>query len=274
MRLVLFSILIHGLIFLFLTFHPPLPRNEKRLSFEVVTNPIRPRARSRRSLGGGARTVNLRPAYMNLGTIPISPGTDTNESEIQSADLMNINPQVTGAFDHLAAEINAFLEYPSLLIEGGIRGTASLDLYFDARGEIDEARSKFSGDHRALRGLLVLASRRGLRQWYQGAGARLAFDQFRNQHFHADFTSSSILSDVNRIERNGSGDYRFVRRHFVSMCANPFGVDLSCVMLKAYGAVKRVTTREFEVKLSLLEDTLSAFDEMGLRGMREVIRGG
>lgn len=238
----------------------------------------------KRSKGKASRArlgaLDLRPAYMKegwllgakTGEVGVSGG-EKSESETLSSELLNVNPKVTAAFDNLAGQINHFLDYPSILIENGVQGTATLDLYFDSRGEIDENRSKFLGGHRSLRGLLVRASRQGLEKWYRADGARLDKDQFKNQHFHADFSISYTLTEASKVEKEGEGSYRLVRRHYSSVCANPMGLDLACIAVKGYGAVRRALTDDYRVKLAALQDVLDHYDDIRLQGMREIIRG-
>lgn len=111
-------------------------------------------------------------------------------------------------------------------------------------------------------------------KWYHGDGARLAKEQFKNQHFRADFSISYTLTDASRVDRIGEDSFHFVRRHYRSVCANPMGVDLACLAVKGYGAIRNAFTNEDRIKLASLEDTLDHYDEMGLQGLRQQIRSG
>ena len=122
------------------------------------------------------------------------------------------------AFDHLAAQINQNLDYPILLAENGVQGNARLDLIFDSLGEVIEEMSFFTGTHRAIRGLLVKASRVGIVEWYRSDAYRLHREDFKNQHFTAEL-SLSVLSSETKWLRGASGEYQLVRRHRVSACA-------------------------------------------------------
>lgn len=65
--------------------------------------------------------------------------------------MLTSDSKTIRAFDRLAELIHQEIDYPDLLIEEGVQGISSLDLYFDHEGKIDEERSKFSGSNRWLR---------------------------------------------------------------------------------------------------------------------------
>ena len=225
--------------------------------------------------------IDFRPFYMrgrSAALVATAPPLFTDpapspfgNSEPESRALLDVNPRVANAFDHLAAEVNYFLDYPPLLIENGIQGFVVLDLYFDAHGEIDEERSRCIGDHPALRGLLVHAGRLGLARWYRSDGSRLRAADFRNQHFHGEFSITYGGESFSKVERSGDAVYR-LEHHVATGCAHPAGVDIACVAARAYGIAKNTVSRENRVAWVSLQDRLSQYDELGLRGMRDKIR--
>lgn len=250
---------------------------------EIVRTDVQPSALSKRlrSSGRGKLLPDIRPAYMKSGwmtkSLSAKPAIERKESSTGTSyaeKLLSQNSRSITAFDQLALQIHYYLDYPSLLIENGVEGYSTLDLYFDSEGEIDEARSGFSGSHRLVRGLLARAARRGIEKWYLSDGGRLEREQFRNQHFRADFSISRTQTSDSRVEKNGEDSYRIVRRHHASLCATPFGVDLACIAVKGYGAVKNAITDESRVRFIALRDTLDHYDEIGLSGLREVVRRG
>ena len=98
------------------------------------------------------------------------------------------------------------------LSENGVQGIATLDLYFDNEANVDESRSKFSGGHRMIRGLLVKATRLGVLEWFQSDALRLRKVQFRNQHYHASFEISFALGSSSEVTRVSPGSYSMLRR--------------------------------------------------------------
>ena len=227
------------------------------------------------------RRLDLRPSFARAGLgffaskskVKGSGESGWSQSEVQADELLNVNPKIVHAFDQLAAQIDHFLDYPSILIENGVTGTASLDLYFDSEGEIDEVRSQFLGGHRSLRGLLVRASRQGLETWYRSSGGRLKRDEFKNQHFRADFSISYALTEASRVEKEAEGSYLLTRRSSASICAQPTGVDVTCLMMKGYGVAQRNFSDSYRSRLVALQDVLDNFDQIGLQGMRRIVRG-
>lgn len=192
----------------------------------------------------------------------------TNEN---AKELLFTEPKVMRAFDQLAQKVNFYLEYPLLLVEDGISGNASLDLYFDYNGMVDEDRSIFSGSNKFVRGLLVKATRDGLLKWYETDGTHLRTDEFRNQYFHVDFEISYTQDNVSKFEKLISNTYSFTRRQYRHVCANPAGVDLACVAMKTYGVINKAVSPEFKIKLSSLKERLEYFDQLGLKNINTTI---
>lgn len=188
-------------------------------------------------------------------------------------ELLFTETKVLRAFDLLAEKINQFLDYPEILIENGVQGVATLDLYFDKDGNIDEARTKLFGGNRSVRGLLAHASRSGLVKWYRSDADQLKRDQFKNQHFRADFVISHALEDASRLEKTSQGSYTFLRRHYVHKCANPTGVDVACVAMKTYGFIRGNVSKAYKARFQALQDRLEHYDDIGLDGVTAEIRG-
>jgi hypothetical protein len=211
-----------------------------------------------------ARTLLSRPK--------IDAGNTYGISNPDSVDLLFSNPKVFLAFDLLAEKINQYLDYPSILIENGIQGIATLDLYFDDDGSVDEARSKFFGDNRWVRGLLVRAARQGILKWYVHDTFRLKKSEFRNQHFRADFEISYSQPSSSKIEKTGSGFYTFTRRHYMHECADPTGVSVTCLAMKIYGATERRLSSDYRMKYEALKDQLEYFDNTGLNNLNSLIK--
>jgi hypothetical protein len=204
-----------------------------------------------------------------------SPNTLTQEnlnpSEAYRESVLSEHSQSSLAFDLLAKNINSELEYPTLLIQNSIQGQSQLDLYFDHEGEVDEKRSRFLGGPRAIRGLLVLAARKGLKHWYQGISAlSLSKGQFKNQHFRANFELSYELNTLHKLRKEHDGNYQFVRRENINPCVNTF-LDLACMASKAYGALQKATSDEYKIKYLNLLDRLDAYDQLGLKNYKNTI---
>jgi len=64
-----------------------------------------------------------------------------------------------------------------------------------------------------------------------------------------------------------------IRRHYASVYASPTGIDLACLAAKSYGAVHNALTSGERIKFIALQDVLDHYDEIGLQGIREMIRG-
>ncbi len=220
---------------------------------------------------------DLRPDYMKTGYF-LSKKSDlenktADAGKIERGELLNTASNVMTAFDHLATQINGYLEYPEILIENNVQGTAVLDLYFDFNGKIDETNSRLSGSHVAIRGLLVKAARLALQDWYRSDVYRLKRDQFRNQHFHANLEVTHTESDLSELKKLGSDQYQLTRRRYKNeICAVPGSVDLACLAMKAKGAVENLVSDKGRIELQLLEDRLAHFDDLGLNGLNQLIR--
>jgi hypothetical protein len=232
-----------------------------------------------------AKHFDLRPSYLkgnSLSHMPISRDPklgianleDQANSQANSTnELLNTPLHVTTAFDHLAAQIDRNLDYPNLLVEHNVQGYAVLDLRFDNDGKVNESESSFSGNHRAVRGLLVKAARLALQEWYKSDAYRLARDEYRGQHFRAELEISYTERDESSLEKNNPNDYQMIRRRFKNECANPLGVDLLCVALKTEGAVEDAITDASRIKFELLKDKLSYDDDLGLKGINDWVAG-
>jgi hypothetical protein len=167
--------------------------------------------------------------------------------------------------------INGHLDYPQMLAENGVYGLATLDLYFDREARIDESRSRFSGDNRWVRGLLVSAARKGLVAWYNSIGGRLEREKFRNQHFRADFVITYTSTQSSDLQKEEEGSYHMVRRSLVQTCLNPTvgGVDVACVAMRVAGAISTQLSEKYKIKYQALKDRLETLDGMDLRGIND-----
>jgi hypothetical protein len=169
--------------------------------------------------------------------------------------------------------INGHLDYPAMLAENGIHGMASLDLYFDHNAQIDESRSRMLGDSRFIRGLFVQAARVGLMDWFRGMGGTLSKDQFRDQHFRADFVITYTSTRLSELEKNGEGSYHLVRKSLVQTCLNPAmgGVDMTCAALRVAGAISKQVSSDYKIRFEALKDRLEQYDSLGLSGLNRSI---
>lgn len=213
--------------------------------------------------GAGIRSV------LNSNAYPVS---NNSSEESSSKDLLYADSKTRVAFDRLAEKINQDIDYPTLLIENGVQGISTLDLYFDSMGNVDESKSSFTGANRSVRGLLVKAARSGILKWYEMDAFRLEKQAFRNQHFRADFSISYTQTDLSELKRVAVSSYSITRRHYMHECASPIGVDLSCVALKTYGALDNLLSREARVKFEALKDRLEYFDDLELKGLNKLIQ--
>lgn len=256
--------------------------NGNRASF--ASKPQTPAGQPKKSTQ--RRQIDLRPSFAKYSTLfsgrkhkTSRDGTGDDRSRqnaISNSDareLLLTETKVLVAFDLLAEKINYYIDYPIILIENGVQGIATLDLYFDQEGNIDADQSRFFGDNRYVRGILVRAARKGVVKWYLSDAVRLQKDQFKNQHFRAEFAISYTLPSISRIEKNSLGSYTFLRRHYMHECANPTGIDVACLAAKAYGALQSEFSDSYKIKFRALKDTLEHYDDIGLNGIGALIRG-
>jgi hypothetical protein len=267
-------------------FPHPIPHSSP-IEIELVAKSKMASVRKTKSLAQSAKHFDLRPSYLkgsSLSGMPISrdpnlgfgwgQANSTADSQANSTSaLLNTPIRVTTAFDHLAAQIDRNLDYPNLLVEHNVQGYAVLDLRFDQEGKVNESESSFSGNHRAVRGLLVKAARLALQEWYKSDAYRLARDEYRGQHFRAELEISYTERDESSLEKNNPNDYQMIRKRFKNECANPLGVDLLCVALKTEGAVEDAITDASRIKFELLKDKLSYYDDLGLKGINDLVAG-
>jgi hypothetical protein len=190
-------------------------------------------------------------------------------------DLLLTESKVMSSFDQLATLINGNLEFPIMLVEHGVQGIATLDLYFDQNGSIDEEKSSFSGDNRMVRGLLVKAVRKGLVNWYRSGLTRLEKEKLRNQHFRSDFVISYFLPTESALIKTNESAYKMLRRELIATCIAPtpsgFGLDVTCTAVKVAGSLKRAISDTYKGRYMALTESLSDYDRMGLEGINRQI---
>ena len=220
--------------------------------------------------------IDLRPSYLREGTLfskTLAPqsGARGNSDGNETKAILNRPLIVIDAFDHLAAQINRNLEYPTLFVKNGIQGSATLTLRFDSDGNVNETQSEFAGSHHSIRGLLVKAARLGLVEWYQSDAYRLHKDQFKNQYFRAELFLSYVEADLSRLAKNSSGSYQITKRRYKDTTC---GGDLICLAMKAEGAIENVLNDNERIRLDLLKDKLDSYDDQGLKGINLVIHEG
>ena len=223
------------------------------------------------------KPIDLRPGFLRTKSIAASEsGMQAKPSAPAlsplTQDLLLTESKATTAFDLLTQHINFHLDYPRILVENGVQGIASLDLYFDSEGNIDETKSKFAGPNRSVRGLLARASREGIVNWYKSDVLRLDREQFKNQHFRADFALSYLEEESTKITKNGTVNYTFVRRRRLMTCASPMGVDVTCMATRAYGSIRNAVTSKGRLQLEALQDDLDHYDRLGLSGLASSIQ--
>lgn len=199
-------------------------------------------------------------------------------SESTRKEFLFTESKIADVFDLLAEKINRHLDYSELLAEDGLQGLATLDLYFDREGRVDETKSRFLGSNRYLRGVLVRAARKGLVEWGLSDASRLKKDQFRNQHFRADFELSHLLRLGSELQKTMPNSYRFIRAktlNYVCLGGQPGDgtpyVDFACLLAVASGALKKTMSSEYRMRLQALKDTLEEFDERGIAGVNALI---
>ncbi len=235
--------------------------------------------------------VDLRPGFIKdhawgtgshvvAGRDVVSGNSTTSNGSVPDAyisDLIYTDPKVFKVFDILAERIHVQLDYPTLLVKDGIQGTALLDLYFDSNGNVEETRSRIQGSNRSIRGLFVRAVRKALPGWYLSDASRLAKNQFRSQHFRADFVISHGVKTVNSVSKGDDGTYSILRRRYVHPCwlPHPTGVipDVFCLAIRAAGAVEQQVSSTYRMKLEAEKDALEYYDSLGLVGVNEEIKG-
>lgn len=286
-RASLFSIALHSLLIAAGLWLARDVRREDSAPIEVevrapVSGPVAAKtpARAARLRGVDRRSpprladLDLRPTFARPGWLANAPAAEPSGTASQAMDLARTRFQVTTAFDKLAHQINRNFDFPDLLVEFGVTGTAALDLRFDDQGRIDEARSTLTGSHRAIRGLLAQAARLGLLEWYRSDAYRLHREEFRHQHFRAEFEITYTDKSEARLDRTGVDSYQMYRRRQKSVCAHPGGVELICLAQKTQGAIENLLTDKAGILYRQLRDRLDRFDEIGLSGINEDIAGG
>jgi hypothetical protein len=231
------------------------------------------RARPSRRSPPRLADLDLRPTFVRPGWLENAPASEPSVPS-QAAELAATRFQVTSAFDKLALQVSKYLDFPEILMENGVQGTAAIDLRFDSEGRVDETRSTWTGSHRAVRGLLVQATRLGLVEWYESDAYRLHRDEFRNQHFQAAFEITYTQAGESRIDQTGPGSYQMLRRRQKQVCAHPGGIELVCLARKTQGAVENLLIDKGRILYEMLRDKLDRFDEQGLQGVNQQIQGG
>ena len=234
------------------------------------------------------RRYDLRPSFTKNGVfmpkaievVTNSEGAVANNFGITngfSKELLFTEGKVLQIFDVLATRINNHLDYPGILMEQGVQGIATLELFFDDKGEVDESKSKCFGDNRLVRGLLVKAVRYGLAEWFINEAQRLEKEKFRNQHFRADFEISHLLGSSSELTKSVTGAYQFKRRRFAHTCVSPIGIggaglDVVCVAAKVTGFLSSRLSGKYKSRFYALVDSLEHFDGIGLIGLNSRIR--
>jgi hypothetical protein len=267
-------------ILVFVSIKNPISKEQTQtISVELTQQPILKPLVSRSVHSKAFTHLDLRPSFMKEGSLFFAPPTNDSanfhrHSEISeyTRQLLFTESKVLVAFDRLAEKINQEVDYPNLLVENGVQGTASLDLYFDHEGIIDEAKSIFGGSNRSVRGILAHAAREGILAWYRSDAFRLRKDQFKDQHFHADFSLSYVQQDESKLVKDEMGSYTITRKRYISECANPMGLDLTCVAIKGYGAIGNLVSSKYTLEFHELKAKLDQYDELGLNGIDQLIR--
>ncbi|MCM2322575.1 MAG: hypothetical protein NDJ90_04880 [Oligoflexia bacterium] len=200
-----------------------------------------------------------------------------------SRELLFTESKVFDVFDLLASRIDKHLDFPWMLAEHGIHGMASLELFFDREGHIDESRSRFSGNHRLLRGLLVKAARAGLIEWFSNDTHRIKKEQFRDQHFRADFLISSGTDNSSGLSIEREGSYRFLRRRYIRPAVSCITsaltqpslamVDFGCLGAQVVGSLRRKVDSKYISRFNALKDTLEEYDRREFGGINSQVEG-
>ncbi len=223
------------------------------------------------------KSFDLRPSFIRKGLFAqLSDGARVepkSEGGQEAEDLLKGDVKAADIFDRLAENIGIALDYPDILTEQGVQGETSVDVYFDSHGVIDERRSIVRGDRGTLRGAMVRAVRTGLVNWYQSAAAQLDANEYRNQHFRADFRLVYGERSEDRLDRLAAGNYHFLRKRQIDICVYPGAIDVACAAAKVAGFIKKKTSDKYNVHIAAVIEALESFDQQGLSGLAEVIRG-
>ena len=229
--------------------------------------------------------VDLRPGFMRTGKLyslnmtkgsPSIEEASSGDASRFSKDLLATESKVFQTFDLLASKVNSRLDYPRLLVENGVEGYATLEIFFNSQGRIDEGKSSCLGSHRSLRGLLIRAVRGALVDWYSSDAVRLSPEQFRDQHFRANFEITFSQPAASQVDRIAPGTYSFLRRQSANSCLTAVPgsgamLNLSCVAIKAGGYIKNAMDGNRKIHYEALNDRLEYFDDLGLKGMNDLI---
>ena len=193
---------------------------------------------------------------------------------------METESKVWDVFDLLASKINGHLDYPELLVENSIHGNATLDLYFDSQGNVDERKSKTYGDNPFVRGLLIRATRIGFVEWYSSDAGRLRKEQFKNQHFRADFILAYSQEDSGALVKTVPGTYNFLRRRVSNITClgkSPEGYPMfnaACAIAGIGGAIYRNVSDKYKSRLIAIKDNLEYYDSLELSGINAAAQRG
>lgn len=121
--------------------------------------------------------------------------------------------------------------------------------------------------------MLVRAARQSLIAWFSGEGPRLRKEQFRNQHFRADFVLGFTPNPLPELTKTGPGNYSFLRQRPSRIPCMGDLLNPGCFALQAAGALQRATSQKYASQLSAVKDRLEQYDQTGLDGVGAAIRG-
>jgi len=244
------------------------------------------RSKQKRTTKIQSHAVDFRPDFAKDGirsyTNPIQESNTKTlgaASGIQNESTQRMlftESKVTNAFDELAAKLNGHLSYPSILVENGVSGVATLDLYFNSSGLIDESKSEIFGPNSSIRGLLTRAARKAIADWFNSEAIQLERSQFSDQHFRAEFVLSSVNKSISSVSKLTFNRYRILRRKYKNnVCVGSFGstptVDVTCIAMRIAGEIRSRTSHSYREQLDGLKDQLKFFDSLGLKGINKLI---
>jgi hypothetical protein len=278
-RPILASALVHVLIVVLLVTFLHLPHSipKNPLTVEVIGEvPSGKHSASKVGSRSASGLGKLRLSLFSKSTTRVVEGDLSAEGQRFTQDVLTSESKVWELFDTLAARINHHLDYLQMMIDNGIHGTAVLDLYFDSQGNVDETRSKTQGDNSFVRGMLVRSTRKGLVDWFAKDASRLRKDQFRNQHFRADFILSYSQESESKLIKSGPGSYGFLRKYFsnpecIGAGGGGIGIDLFCVASEVAGAIHHTLSDKYKIEVIAMKDSLEYYDRLDLDGINALI---
>lgn len=124
---------------------------------------------------------------------------------------------------------------------------------------------------------MIRAFRKGYIEWHASDAGRIRKEQFRNQHFRADFILAYSQTDTAEVSKLVPGSYGFLRRRVSNIsCIGSEGgaaiFNFACAAEGIFGAIHGGLSEKYENQITALKDTLDYYDGLGLGGLNREAR--